>query len=82
MQRRCQIEGRSSSRLVAHERCIKAGAQGIRLRGLMQVCEADGLIAKRSQNFLVPQQALAFRLEHQHRFAGATTGYAERILRG
>ena len=76
MQCRREIEGGSSSRLVAHERCIKAGAQGIRLRGLMQACEADGLIAERSQNFLVPQQTLAFRFEHQHRFAGATTGHA------
>ena len=76
MQRSCEIEGGSSSGLVAHERCIEARSQGMGLPGLMQLCEADRLVAEGSQNFLMPQQALAFRFKHQHRFASATTGHA------
>jgi hypothetical protein len=30
----------------------------------------------------MPQQVLAFRFKHQHRFASATTGHAGRIWSG
>src|SRR5882672_5575341 len=82
MQRGCEIEGGSSSGLVAHERCIEARSQGMGLPGLMQLCKADWLITEGRQNFLMPQQAPAVRFKHQHRFANTATGYAGRTSNG
>jgi hypothetical protein len=82
MQRRREIEGESSSGLMAHERYVEARSLGTSSRCLMQPCEADGLITESCQNFLIPQQAPAIRFKHQYRFANTTTGYARCMLDG
>src|ERR1700738_4238668 len=68
---------------MAYQRCIEArwrGAAGY--DSLSQPCEANRLITERCQNFLMPKQALAVRLKHQHRFADAATGRARGTLNG
>ena len=79
MQRRREIECGSDPALVAHKRRVEAGLHGIGLNSLSNLGEANRLIAQGRQNFLMPQQALAFRFKYQHRFAGATTGHARQM---
>src|SRR5258708_7495157 len=82
MQRCREIERGSGSGMVAYERRVEASLHGIGLHGLSQLCESDRLIAEGRQNFLMPQQALAVRFQHQHGLASPTTGHAGRMLNG
>src|SRR5258708_18270303 len=68
--------------MLTYERGVEASWHGIGLHGLSQLCEADRLIAEGRQNFLMPQQALAVRFQHQHGLASPTTGHAGRMLNG
>ena len=51
---------------MAYERGVEPRGHGAGLRGLLQPGEADRFIAERRQDFLVPQQAPAVHLKHQH----------------
>src|ERR1700738_220106 len=82
MQRRREIERGSGAALVAYKRRVEAGVQGMGLSGLGKLRESDRLGAEGRQNFLMPQQALAFGIKHQHRFTSTTTGRARRVLNG
>ena len=73
-QRRGEIEREARAGLVAYERGVEARAHGTGLRGFLRPGEADRLITKSRQNFLMTQQASTVGFKHQYRFADAATG--------
>src|ERR1700737_1604303 len=80
---RCREIQAGTSRHVAHQCHIKARLRGTaRYRSLRQLCETDRLITESRQDFLVPQQTTAVRLEHQYRFANTAKGHAGQMLNG
>ena len=65
---------------MAYERGVELRRHGAGLRCLLQPGEADRFIAERRQDFLVPQQAPAVCLKHQHDLANPATDRARRLL--
>jgi hypothetical protein len=79
-QRRREIQREVRAGLMAYERGVESRRHGAGLRCLLQPSEADGFIAERRQNLLVPQQPPAVCLKHQHRLTDPATNRARRTL--